>query len=114
MLNEPGGLNEAPVTPIPTSVPQNDLRTKLRNAVEEVFFVETETDNLPAPITVSYTGQLQMKSQLAYDRLDELFKTLDHVPIFLIENGKQVVRAMRGRFYPRPRPVWPNVVLLIL
>lgn len=114
MLNEPGGLNESPAVPIPTSAPQSDLRTKLRNAVEEVFFVETETDNLPAPITVSYTGQLQMDSLIAYERLDELFKALDHVPIFLIENGKQVVRAMRGRFYPRPRPVWPNVVLLIL
>jgi membrane-associated protease RseP (regulator of RpoE activity) len=37
---------------------------------------------------------------------------MDHVPVFLTEGNTQVVRAMNGRFRPRPRPLWPNALLL--
>ncbi|MEP7286976.1 MAG: site-2 protease family protein [Chloroflexota bacterium] len=113
MLNESSGLNEVPVIVV-APAPVDTLRSRLRTAVEEVFFIDFENDELPAPITASYTGQLTMDSVAAYERLDALFEPLEHVPVFLMEGNRQVVRALRGRFKPAPRPVWPNVVLLVL
>src|SRR5262245_2021455 len=111
MLNEPSGV-DIPI--LQTPAPANDLRARLRSAVEEVFFVESEQHDLPEPITASYTGRLTMDSVAAYDRLDNVFKTLDHVPIFMVQGDRQVIRAMRGRFKPAPRPWWPNALLLAL
>src|SRR2546423_10243771 len=112
MLNEPGGTTDVPTTPAPTS--DDNLRSRLRAAVEEVFFIELEADKVPKPITASYVGHLTMDSAAAYDKLDAAFKPLDHVPIFAMEGKRQVVQAVRGRFYPRPRPWWPNAVLFVL
>src|SRR5260221_8098946 len=111
MLNEPSALSEPSSEPVASSTPANDLRSHLRSAVDGVFLVDVEDDSLPEPITVSYTGTLMMDSLEAYNKLDEAFKPLDHVPVFLTQDGHQVVRAVRGRFKPRPRPVWPNALL---
>ncbi len=112
MLNEPSGLSDSPVIEIASSSsPANDLRTQLRNVVDDVFFVDFESDDLSEPITASYTGHLSMDSMAAYDKLDAAFKPLDHVPVMLEENGQQVIRAVRGRIHPRPRPTWPNALL---
>src|SRR5258708_9311175 len=113
MLNELGETEDNAVL-APALARPTDLRARLRAAVEEVFFVESENDDLPAPVTASYAGQLILESAAAYDKLDTLFAPMDHVPIFLVENNRQVVRAVRGRIQPRPRPWWPNAVLLIL
>lgn len=112
MLNEPSGLSDSPVLEIvSSSSPANDLRTQLRNAVDDVFLVDFESDDLPEPVTATYTGQLTLDSMVAYDKLDNAFKPLDHVPVMLEENGHQVIRAIRGRIHPRPRPTWPNALL---
>src|SRR5436190_599291 len=113
MLNELGGTDENAVL-APASARPIDLRARLRAAVEEVFFVESENDDLPEPVTASYTGQLILESAAAYDKLDALFTPMNHVPVFLIENQRQVVRAVRGRIQPKPRPWWPNAVLLVM
>src|SRR5438874_9451505 len=99
MLNEPSGA-DIPVLQAATHA--NDLRDKLRAAVEEVFLVEFETHELPEPITASYTGKLMIDSLVAYDKLDSIFKTMDHVPVFLTQGDRQVVRAVRGRIKPPP------------
>src|SRR4051794_38396512 len=115
MINEPSGAAEAPsLQPAPASDRGSDVRARLRAAVEEVFFIEFENDNLPKPITSSYVGHLTMDSVEAYNRLDAAFKPLDHVPILATEGNRQVVRAMHGRFNPRPRPTWPNALLFAL
>lgn len=111
MLNEPSGLSDAPVLIAPTANVANDLRTQLRNAVDEVFFVDFETDDLPEPVTASYSGHLLMDSMVAYDKLDAAFEPLNHVPVMLEEKGTQIVRAIRGRIHVRPRPAWPNALL---
>jgi hypothetical protein len=113
MLNEPSGISD--IVPVRNVVrPADDLRSKLRAAVDEVFFVEAESAELPKPITASYTGRMLMDSLTAYDHLDKLFKALDHVPVFLNEGTRHTIRAVRGRFNPPPRPWWPNAVLLVL
>src|SRR6266481_5201051 len=45
MLNEPSASSEVPIVEIPS--PGDDLRSRLRTAVDEVFFVEFENDDLP-------------------------------------------------------------------
>ncbi len=112
MLNEPSGSSDIAI--LHEASPASDLQSRLRAAVEEVFLIEFENDNLPEPITASYTGRLAMDSAAAYDQLDAAFKLLDHIPIFTVENQRHVIRAMRGRFRPKPRPWWPNAVLLIV
>ncbi|MCC7451564.1 MAG: site-2 protease family protein [Anaerolineae bacterium] len=111
MLNEPGGSSDLAI--LREASPAHDLQARLRAAVEEVFFIEVENDNLPEPVTASYTGRLTMDSAAAYDQLDAAFKPLDHFPIFTVENQRHVIRAMCGRFKPAPRPWWPNVALLV-
>jgi membrane-associated protease RseP (regulator of RpoE activity) len=113
MLNEPSGASDVQIPP-PAAPRVDETRAQLRAAVEEVFFIESEADNQPKPITVSFFGHLTMDSEAAYDKLDTAFKSLDHVPILAMEGKRQVVRAIRGRFYPKPRPTWPNVVLFVL
>src|SRR5689334_12437940 len=113
MLNEPSGASDVQIPP-PDAPRVDETRARLRAAVEEVFFIESEADNLPKPITVSYFGHLTMDSAAAYDVLDSAFKSLDHVPILAMEGQRQVIRAIRGRFYPKPRPAWPNVALFVL
>src|SRR5258708_253942 len=112
MLNEPSASNEAPI--VETASPADDLRSRLRTAVDEVFSVDFESDDLPAPITATYTGRLLIDSMAAYDKLDAAFEPLDHMPILAEEADRQVVRAVRGRINPPPRSWMPNLVLLIL
>src|SRR5258706_1425565 len=113
MLNEPGGISDALPLPI-TPTPIDTLHDQIRAAVEQVFFIESEADNLKPPYTASYTGTLTMDSVEAYDKLDALLTPLDHLPMFTMEDSRQVVRVVRGRFHVRPRPVWPNVALFTL
>ena len=112
MLNETGASNEAPIIEMPSTA--DDLHSRLRAAVDEVFFVEFENDDLPAPMTATYTGRLLIDSMAAYDKLDAAFAPLDHLPILAAEGDRQVVRAVRGRINPSPRSWMPNLVLLIL
>ncbi len=112
MLNETGASNEAPIIEMPSTA--DDLHSRLRAAVDEVFFVEFENDDLPAPMTATYTGRLLIDSMAAYDKLDAAFAPLDHLPILAAEGDRQVVRAVRGRINPPPRSWLPNLVLLIL
>jgi membrane-associated protease RseP (regulator of RpoE activity) len=112
MLNEPSANNEAPI--VETRSPVDDMHTRLRAAVDEVFFVEFENDDLPAPVTTMYTGRLLIDSMAAYDKLDAAFAPLDHYPMLAPEGDRQIVRAVRGRINPPPRSWVPNLVLLVL
>src|SRR5579863_2805417 len=105
MLNESevGGKEFAErEQPTATLVAATDIQTRLRDAVSEVFFIETESTGDPAGrdarISATYSGRLLIDSEQAYAQVDERFKPLDHVPIFSIVNDKQVITALKGRF----------------
>src|SRR5258707_3061921 len=109
MLNETSASNEAPIIEMPS--PADDLHSRLRAAVDEVFFVEFENDDLPAPMTATYTGRLLIDSMAAYDKLDAAFEPLDHLPILAAEGDRQVVPAVRRRIKPPPRSLLTQLVL---
>jgi Zn-dependent protease len=69
----------------------------------------------PPPMSARFTGRLRVGSEMAYAHLDSVFAPLDHhVVLTTDEGGEHVVLAIKGRIRPKPRPVWPNIVLLIL
>jgi hypothetical protein len=115
MINENDrGLTPAPLLQFDAASPANDLRGQMHAAVSEVLFIENEDWTPGQAISGSYTGTLIMESEAAYDRLDERFKALNHTPMLAEADGKQIVRAIRGRINVRPRAWWPNALLLAL
>lgn len=115
MINETDrGLAPAPQLSFDAASPANDLRGQMQAVVSEVLFIENEEWTPGGAITANYTGTLITDSEAAYAHLDERFKTLNHVPILAEQDGKQVVRAIKGRMNVRPREWWPNALLLVL
>ncbi len=101
MLNEPDGTRDEPqsntavVVQRPTA-PADKLRSTLRDAVDQVFDVEWEDNDTPAPVTATYTGRLRIDSAAAYEQLDNAFKEVDHLPIFAPAGERHLIRAVRG------------------
>ena len=93
----------------------NALRARLREAVSEVFAIDSE-NILPEDPRVSaiYTGRLLADSETTYAQLDARFAPLDHVATFSIVNNQQVVTALKGRIVVTPRQWWPNALLFAL
>jgi hypothetical protein len=120
MLNEPSilatGQSAQPVaeTPIVTTGPDG-VYDQLEAAVLDVMDIQ-QVERDPAPqIRARFTGRLRLDSETAYDRLDERFAAKDcHVILTTDEDERHVVIALKGRIRPRPRPVWPNALLLVL
>ena len=98
MLNEPSANSETPIIELPS--PVDDLRSQLRAAVDEVFFVEFENDDLPAPMTATYTGRLLIDSMAAYDKIDAAFAhrlhQRQHVAARDAEAARDAGRFQRG------------------
>jgi Zn-dependent protease len=121
MLNESERGRESYFSPTPASNqpldPNAQLRDQLRDAVGDVFFVETEVPGAQATldprVTVTYTGRLLTDSENAYNHLDEAFKALDHVPILAENHGRHIITALKGRFIPKPHDWRINAVLLL-
>lgn len=113
MLNESDRVLE-PLAGIAPPSPASDLLSALRSAVSDVFLIETEDNPSNGQITAIYHGRLLMDSEAAYAQLDARFAGLNHIPTFLVENGRQVVRALKGRIVVKPRPWWPNLLLFAL
>jgi membrane-associated protease RseP (regulator of RpoE activity) len=108
------------------------LHDDLRQMVMRVFMIERENfpgddidssdpsirqQMLTAPngrITAIFEGRLLLESEAAYDQLDQAFKSIDHVPLFREEKGKQIIYAVRGRIVVTPRKPWVNIVLFLL
>jgi hypothetical protein len=120
MLNESevrGREFTAQVQPTAEVAAADNLLVRLRDAVSEVFFIETESSGDPAGrdgrVTATYNGRLLIDSEQAYAQVDERFEPLDHVPVFSVVNGKQVVTALKGRFKVTPRDWKLNAVLFV-
>lgn len=86
----------------------------VREAVAEVFQIESENYAPQRGVAAVFTGQLFVDSEVAYDRLDTRLAPLDLLPMFREHGDTQVVQIIEGRFNPRPRPWWPNALLFIL
>ena len=116
-------------SPLIEEAPEDRLGATLRQMVDEVMDVEsmvvgpeTQTPEGEVPrmmlamgnqLSARFVGKLKLDSEVAYEQLDQQFKTLNHLPLFRIENGKHVIVALEGRVAPEPRPWWPNLLLLI-
>lgn len=119
MLNEPNGTVDEPLSSpaalIQTPPKATDrLRSRLREAVDQVFDVEVEESDTHPPVTATYTRRLKIDSVLAYEQLDAAFKAMDHVPMFAPSGDRHMIRAIRGRFQVRPSSWWPNALLFAL
>jgi Zn-dependent protease len=119
MLNEPSILvsGKSGISSIvkPAESPKNPVFEQLEAAVAGVMDVYKVDYNPPPPVSVSYTGRLRLDSENAYEHLDRQFTPLDYHAILTTDDENQhVVMALKGRFRPKPRPVWPNVLLLVL
>ncbi len=104
MLNETDRLNEPRNEPPPSThskpltLAETGLRAQLRNAVSDVFLIDSET-TLPADPRVSaiYSGRLLIDSEAAYAQLDDQLKPLDHFATFAKVGAQQVVSVFKGR-----------------
>lgn len=119
MLNEPSILASGQAAPPTqeasgTSV-KDPVHEQLEVAVSSVMDIQQVEYNPAPPISARFTGRLLIDSEAAYEHVDELFAPLDyHVLLTTNDEGRQVIMALKGRVNPRPRPRWPNAVLLIL
>lgn len=119
MLNEPSILVSSKSglvsTVQPAESPKNAAFEPLETAVASVMDVYKVDYNPAPPASVSYTGRLRLDSETAYEQLDKQFSLLDYHAILTTDDEKRhVVMALKGRFRSRPRPVWPNILLLVL
>jgi Zn-dependent protease len=119
MLNEPSSLatgktvTSMPVAP--AARPKNPTFEQLEAAVAGVMDIHQTDYEPPPPVSVSYTGRLLLDSEVAYAQLDRQFELLDYHAILTIDDaGQHVVMALRGRIRPKPRPWWPNALLLVI
>ncbi len=137
MLNEPASsIDDRPAArssvryPNQLSGETSPLHDQIRQMVMKVFMIEREMfarddddseRNMRSPmlmlpdgrLTAAFEGRLLIDSEAAYAQLDEAFKPINHIPLFRVENGKQIIYAVSGRVVVRPRPIWLNVVLFI-
>ncbi|MBN1562603.1 MAG: site-2 protease family protein [Anaerolineae bacterium] len=124
MINEPSilvdGQSGVLVPPEKPTKPLRDPAVETIeaavNAVMDVYKVEYD---VAGPVRVRYTGRLRLDdehdSETIYDQLDEQFAPLDyHVMLTTDDEGQHVIMALKGRINPQPRPIWVNVMLLVL
>jgi len=117
MLDEMSSLDERPVAmPEPVSLARwRDAGTiRLREAVAEVFQIEEELYDPERGVVATFTGRLLLDSEAAYAKLDARLTAQNMLPLFRERNGQQVVVIVEGRINPKPRPWWPNAILLAL
>ncbi|MBK8020143.1 MAG: site-2 protease family protein [Chloroflexi bacterium] len=107
--------------------PQKDgISSDLRTAVRSVFAIETEASEGEQSLqyemlllggrstyVVSFAGHLLTDSEEAYAKLDDQLAPMDYLAIFRERDGRQIVHIFSGRLNPPPRPIWPNLLLLI-
>jgi len=118
MLNEPSILATGQASPdqeTSEASPPDPIHAQLEQAASSVMDIQQVEHNPAPPISVSFTGRLLADSETAFAHVDEQFAALDyHVLLTTDDEGQHVLMALKGRVTPKPRPRWPNAVLLVL
>ena len=114
MLDEMSPQEDLPAIDAVEVPPEGVSSAAIRAAVAEVFQIESEEYHPRPGMTAIFTGTLLMDSEQAYDLLDTRLKLYGQLPLFRERDDGQVIQVVAGRFDPRPRPWWPNAVLLVL
>ena len=120
MINEPSALdsNRGPAAPLPAQespAPLDAVRRQMEEAVAAVMDVTSAEYRTPPPMSARFVGRLRVSSDVAFEHLDTVFASLDHHALLTTdEHHQHLIMAVKGRIRPKPRPVWPNIVLLIL
>ena len=117
MLNEPAASvnNRATVIGRPgeSQSSRDTIQDQLLEVVSHVMNIYEADVHESGPVRGRFTGRLLVDSEEAYTFLDEQFAQQDFQAILTTDDaGNHVVMALKGRINPRPRPVWPNWVLL--
>jgi membrane-associated protease RseP (regulator of RpoE activity) len=101
---------------VPTQSAASQEIKQLETVVSEVMAVEHVQLEGPEHVVARFVGRLIQDSETAFQHLDNELKAMDfYVHLAFHEaTSKHVIVVLRGRFNPPARPVWPNVVLLIL
>jgi len=84
----------------------------LKNAVQDVFAVESVTYQEPGP-TVTMRGRLQQDAESAYNLLRERFRLQGYVPILRQERGEHVLHATPAPAVGAMSPPWVHLLLLL-
>lgn len=107
------------------------LHDQVRQMVRRVFMIERETFQFDesageqilrhqlivdpsSRLTGVFEGRLSIDSEAAYDQLDELFKSINHTPVFRQDGAKQYIYAVTGRSNPPPRSATLNIILFVV
>lgn len=118
MLNEPSILATGQASPdqeTSEASPPDPIHAQLEQAASSVMDIQQVEHNPAPPISVSFTGRLLADSETAFAHVDEQFAALDyHALLTTNDEGQHVLMALKGRVTPKPRPRWPNAVLLVL
>ena len=102
---------------------QDELLTKLREAVEDVFVVEDQTvthgQSLRQPRRgrrqmLRLRGQLMLSAEEAFKIVAPRFEALEHTLLLRREDGRDVIYAVPGVVRPTPSNRWVNGVLFVL
>ncbi len=121
---------------------QRDLRELVASvlAIETERFEPTDEEQSglllmvhpESRLVATFEGRLLLDSEAAYTQLDALCQSQDYLPLFREErveqaataqtglgmgtqpgSSKHVVMIVKGRFNPKPRPWWPNLLLFL-
>jgi len=91
-----------------------DFTTPLRAVVNEVMEVKDVTTGRTQDYAVRFRGTLKIDSVEAYERVRQGFKEHNFTPLFRVEDGQHVIKAVSGVVEPRPSNPWINVGLFAL
>lgn len=93
----------------------------LREAIEtimDIARIERPNNQQQQPIVAQFVGKLRYPSAEAFEQIEPTFKKYGvHAYFSIDESGQsdnQMITVIQGRYNPKPRPWWPNAVLLVL
>ncbi len=122
MLNEPSSMTSGKpdqslpaVLPTIAQRPNTAAQNQIETAVSQVLQI-TNTEYHPnPPLMATFTGRLRLDSEAAFAQLDGQLAPLDyHTLLSINEQDQHVITIIKGRVNPKPRPWWPNALLLVL
>jgi membrane-associated protease RseP (regulator of RpoE activity) len=91
-----------------------DFTTPLRAVVNEVMDVRDVTTGRTQEYAVRFRGALRIDSVEAYERVNAVFREHNCTPLFRVEDGQHVIKAVAGVIDPKPSNPWINVGLFAL